>query len=152
MMNKWISNSRKVYLWVYLMIIILIAIIVFIKFYDSPLNNFVLIGVGIFIVLGIFFTELHRQIDSYKITSNYLMHSNGILSKETRKILIQSIVDIDLRQNFWQRLLNYGTIDIHSVSGANLIKVEKINKPNKFVDVLETRMNEGINKIYKKQF
>ncbi len=80
-----INNSRKLYLPIYLMMIILIAIIGFIKFYDLSLNNLAFTGAGVFIILRICITEIHRKFESYKITPHYLIDSKGIITKKTKK-------------------------------------------------------------------
>ncbi len=151
MENEKRNNSRKLYLPIYLMMLILIVVIGFIKFYDLPLNNLVFSGAITFIILGICLTEIHRLINSYEITPNYLIHRHGIISRKTKKILIESIVDVDLKQNVPQRLLNYGSLDIHSASGANLIKVGDISNPAEFGDILESRMGGGMAGIRKRR-
>lgn len=145
-----VSNSRKVYVFIYLMMIIVAGLIVYIKVMDLPLNKNAFIGAVSFIVLGILITELHRKRISYEITLLYLIHNKGILSKKSKKILLESIVDIDLNQKLWQRLLGYGNVEVHAASGANIIKVKNINKPEKFVDILEKQVSEIINKGQKK--
>ena len=118
------------------MVIILIAVIGFIKFYDRPLNNFVFIGAMAFIVSGIFLTETHRKLESYKVTQYYLIHSRGIFSKKIKKIMIDSIVDIDQKQTFWQLLFDFGSVEVHVASGTNIIRIKDINSPGEFIDFL----------------
>ena len=145
-----VHNSRKAYVFIYLMMIIVAGLIIYIKVMNLPLNKGALIGAVSFIGLGILFTEIHRKRISYEITPIYLIHNKGILSRKSKKILLESIVDIDLNQKLWQRLLGYGNIDVHAASGANIIKLKNINKPERFVDILEEQVNEIMNKGQKK--
>ncbi len=145
-----IHNSRKVYVFIYLMMILVAGLIIYIKVMELPLNKFALMGAVLFIVLGILITEICRKRIGYEITPLYLVHLKGIVSRKSKKILLESIVDIDLNQNLWQRLLGYGNIEVHAASGANIIKLKNINKPEKFVDLLEAQVNEIMNKGQKK--
>ncbi len=145
-----VHNSRKVYLFIYLMMIIVAGLIIYIKVMDLSLNKFALIGAVSFILLGILFTEIHRKRIFYQITPLYLIHNKGILSRKSKKILLESIVDIDLNQKLWQRLLGYGSIEVHAASGANIIKLKNINEPEKFVDLLEEQVSEIVNKGQRK--
>ncbi len=145
-----VNNSRKVYVFIYLMMIIVAGLIIYIKVMGLPLNKNAFIGAVSFIVLGILITEIHRKRVSYEITTLYLIDNKGILSKKSKKILLESIVDIDLNQKLWQRLLGYGSIHVHAASGANIIKLKNINKPERFVDALEKQVSEIMNKSGKK--
>jgi len=139
--------SRKLYLPVYLMIIILIAFVVFIKFLGLPLNNLTLIGTVIFTILGIGLTELHRLKDSYHITPDHVEHRSGYIAKSITKILIKSITDIHSKQKAWERILGYGSIKVQSQSGANHIEVKNINNPSNFINILEEKMENIEKKI-----
>ena len=145
-----VNNSRKVYVIIYLMMIIVAGLIIYIKVMDLPLNKNAFIGAISFIILGILITEIHRKRISYEVTPLYLIHNKGILSRKSKKILLESIVDIDLNQKLWQRLLGYGSVEVHAASGANIIKVKNINKPGRFVDILEKQVGEIVNKSQKK--
>ncbi len=145
-----IHNSRKVYVFIYLMIIIVVGLVVYIGIMDLSWNKYVLIGAGIFVLLGVLITEISRKRVGYEISSLYLVHIKGIVSRKSKKILLESIVDIDLNQNLWQRLWGYGNIEVHAASGANVIKLKNLNKPEKFVDMLEEQVNETVNKGQKK--
>jgi len=139
--------SRKLYLPIYLMIIILIAFVVSIKFLGLPLNNLTLIGIGIFTILGISITEIHRLKDSYHITSDHVEHRSGYISRNITKILIKSITDIHAKQKAWERILGYGSIRVQSQSGANHIEIKNINNPSNFITMLEKKMENIENKI-----
>ena len=139
--------SRKLYLPIYLMIIILIGLIGYIKFLGLPLSSLTIIGTAIFAILGIGLTELHRLKDSYHITPDHVEHRHGYIGRSITKILIKSITDIHSKQRAWERIIGYGSIRVQSQSGANHIEVKNINNPSKFISILEEKMEEMERKI-----
>ena len=132
-----VSNSRKIYLPVYLMIFVLIAIVFFIKQNGLVLSKPVFILVILFILFSIKFTELHRWSNSYAITKDSFVHIKGILNRKTRSMDFLAISDIELRQNVWQRLINYGDVSVRLYSGESDNPAKNINNPKKFADCLE---------------
>jgi len=136
-----VSNSRKLYLPIYLMILILIAVVIFIKYKGLVLNNLVLIVVGLFILFAIKFTEVHRFSNSYEINQNSLVHRRGIFNRKTKSVDFFGISDIEVKQNFWQRLIGYGDVSVRLYSGKSDNPVKNINKPAKFAEFLRKMMN-----------
>ena len=132
-----VSNSRKLYLPIYFMILILIAVVIFIKYNDLNLSTPVLILVGLFIFFAIKFTELHRWSNSYEINKDSFVHNKGILNRKTRSMDFLAISDTELRQNFWQRLLNYGNVSVRLYSGESDNPAKNINNPKKFANCLQ---------------
>ena len=132
-----VSNSRKIYLPVYLMIFVLITIVFFIKQNGLVLSKPVFILVILFILFSIKFTELHRWSNSYAITKDSFVHIKGILNRKTRSMDFLAISDIELRQNVWQRLINYGDVSVRLYSGESDNPAKNINNPKKFADCLE---------------
>ena len=132
-----VSNSRKIYLPIYFMILVLIAVVVFIKYNDMNLSTPVLILVGLFIFFAIKVTELHRWSNSYAITKDSFVHIKGILNRRTRSMDFLAISDFELKQNVWQRLLNYGDVSVRLYSGESDNPAKNINNPKKFADCLE---------------
>jgi len=141
--DMWFSNSRKLYLPVYLMIIILISIISFIKFNYYNLNSWAFMGAIIFIMLGIFITEGHRNIISYKLSPNNLIIKKGIFSRKVKSISMESISDTAVIQTFWQRLLLYGDVRISLFSKESRTFMKNINNPSKFSKMLEDAIRKA---------
>lgn len=48
-------------------------------------------------------------------------------------------------------LLRYGSVEIHAASGANTIRVKNINRPDKFIDILEETVSRRANQIHKNE-
>ncbi len=134
------NNSRKIYIPYYTMIIGLILVIMFLKYNQFKIDKFGLFISSLFVVLGIKLTEVHRLLNSYEITSDYMIHTYGLLSKRVKRIFIPTISDLVLRQTFWQRILNFGTVEVHRYSEGPAIYVYGINNPEKFMELLESKM------------
>ena len=143
-----LRNSRKMYFPLYMMIFILVGFLGYIYVNGLSVHKFLLMGIGLFIALTLTASETRRFKEAYTINKDFLAHSSGYISKDIKKILIESIIDIDVKQGIWQRLLRYGDIQVHAASGAHIIHMKNINKPHDFVKMLETRMN---NKKYNDQ-
>ena len=143
-----VRNSRKLYFPIYLMIFVLIGVIVFIKYNGLSLNKLALILVGLFVLFSMKFVEIHRLCNSYEVNKNSLVHTMGLFNRKIRSMDFFAISDIEVKQNFWQRLLGYGSVEVHAASGANIIKVKNINKPGRFVDTLEEQVSEINGKKY----
>ena len=132
-----VSNSRKIYLPIYFMILVLIAVVIFIKYNDLSLSTPVLVLVVLFILFSIKFTELHRWSNSYEITKDAFIHNKGILNRKTRSMDFLAISDVERKQNIWQRLLNYGDVSVRLYSGESDNPAKNINNPKKFADCLQ---------------
>ena len=137
-----VRNSRKTYFFVYTMILILIITVIVIKTSGSELNKLAFEAVLVFSAVLIIFTEIHRFRNLYEINSHSLIHSKGIFVKKTKRVDLLSVSDADSKQNPWQRLLNYGGVDVNLYSGGKPVPVKNIDDPEKFVDFLEEKMSE----------
>jgi uncharacterized membrane protein YdbT with pleckstrin-like domain len=129
-------TSRKAYLPFYFMALALLLLLVFIRYKNLPISRLGLAIAIVFIVLTVKFTEMHRFNTYSAITTNYLVHSRGIFSRKVKKVAYPSISDINLRQSVWQRILNFGTIQVYQYSKGTLTEIKNINKPLRFLDIL----------------
>ena len=134
--------SRKIYLPIYLMILILFSIIFYAEFSGKEVNNLSIIGAVAFALIGIFATEIHRLYNRYEINTNALVHVSGIFVKTTRKIDLMAISDADVRQNLWQMLLGYGNVEARLFSKESSTDVNNINNPKEFIRFFEMKLVE----------
>ena len=108
--------SRKLYIPIYLMILILFLAVGFIKISGKEINDLAFkMAIGFSAIL-ILITELHRLSNSYEINSDALVSSSGILNKKIRKADLVSISDVGLNQTLWQRMIGYGKISARMFS------------------------------------
>jgi uncharacterized membrane protein YdbT with pleckstrin-like domain len=135
-------STRKIYLPVYAMIIILAAVATFIQSSGAELNDTALRTIFIFSIAGILATEIHRINNKYEITPNSLVHIKGILVKVTRKVDLLAISDADFKQNLWQMLLGYGDVEVRLFSRDSSTDVKNISSPANFVKFLEQKISQ----------
>ena len=146
-MDSWeqtFRTSRKVYILDYIIAFGLIFALLFAEFKGFTLNSFVMGSATLLVATGIILPETKRIMTSYKVNGNYLIVVHGLLRKGVKRVDLKTITGIELSQNFWQRMLNYGTIDIHSASGPNSMKIKNIDQPHDFVTLLEEKISKSI--------
>ena len=134
-------NSRKVYLPVYLMMFILLASIAFIKIQGLNLSLLAIISVSIFTILGFKVTEVHRLGNKYEVNPLSLIHTQGYFSTRSKRIDLDSISHMEVMQTAWQRLLNYGDIEV-MMFGEKAALLKNINHPHKIATLFEEKMKE----------
>jgi hypothetical protein len=140
-----VKRSRKTYLLIYLMNLIIISLWGYLYYNGHALNRIALIISAIFIFLTIKFTELHRFKDWWGVTESSLVQSTGIFNKNVREVDFSSISDLDLDQPFFKRILNYGDINVRLFLNETSIKIKNITKPRAFIEELQRiiSMNRG---------
>lgn len=137
-----IKNTRKLYLPFYFMIIVLGALIGFLEYNDYNLNLLIYVGYIIFILIGFNLTEMHRMMNKYEFTSDVLVHTFGIFSRKQRQIHYNNFSHLDVVQTFWQRLLDYGDVNLKMFSDEIRLSMKDINNPKKIADLLERKRKE----------
>lgn len=138
-----IYRSRKIYLFFYLLILILLSYIGYSYYTGNPISRKFLILSLIFIILIIKLTEIHHLRDWWAITDSSFIESKSILNKNIREIDFQSIADISLNQPFFKRLLNYGSVEIRKFMEEKSIIISNINRPEKFINILRNAITRG---------
>ncbi len=133
-----IRNSRKIYIPVYAMILILFFTIGAIKYQGKDINSFAVKSVIAFSIIGIIWTEMHRVRNKYQITDTAVVHLKGLLFKTIRKTDIHALSDAVLMQNPWQMILGIGDVSANAFSEVNVLK--NINDPHYVIQFLEEKM------------
>lgn len=133
--------SRKMYLPIYFLVLVLVAAVAYIKYKGLPLNNIALILVGLFTLVSVKSVELHRFNNSYEINDHSLVHTRGILSKKSRSMDFFAVSDIEVRQTPWQRALRFGDVSVRLYSGESDSPVKNINNPARFADFLRKKIS-----------
>jgi uncharacterized membrane protein YdbT with pleckstrin-like domain len=134
------SNSRKVYIPFYFMILVLLGAIIYIKYMHRPLNDIAIKLVLAFCTFIFLATEIHRYGSSYEINNHSLIHRSGYFSISSKRLEFGAISDSDVRQTFWQRIWNYGDVEVHLFSRENTTCVKDVDRPYVFVEFLQKKM------------
>ncbi len=136
-------TSRKLYIPLYILVFILIAVVIYLKVSGLSVNPLALMGVVIFSIISFLFIEIHRLRDLYEINPNSLVHSHGILNKRIKSVDFFAISDSDVSQHLFQRLFNFGNVNVRLFSGKDsATAIKNINNPRKFARFLEESMNK----------
>ena len=132
-----VFRSRKAYLSYYLFIAIIIGVLIFLYSSQGRVDSKILIVSAVFIAIVIKVIEINRIRDWWAITDSTLIESKSILNKNVREIDFNSIADIDLDQEWYKRILGYGTVNIRKFLNEKSIIVCDINEPVKFINILQ---------------
>ena len=133
-----IRSSRKIYIPVYAMILILFFTIGTIKYQGKDVNGFAFKSVVAFSIIGFLWTEMHRLRHKYEITDNAVIKTRGIIFRAIKKTDIHALSDAELKQNPWQMILGIGDVSANAFSELNVLK--NVDKPHDVIKFLETKM------------
>jgi len=100
----------------------------------QPLTAYTILGAILFFII---YVELFRFSHSYKITPSQVVIEHGILQKKRDSVFLSSISDVNVKQGYFARVLNYGTIAIGPTSGSEAIQMLGIKNPRKIALELE---------------
>jgi membrane protein YdbS with pleckstrin-like domain len=134
-------TSRKLYFPVYLMIFILITVLTFIKIQGLQISILAIASVLVFTILGIKVTELHRLGSKYEVNPLSLIHTRGYFGTNSKRIDLDAISHMDVMQTPWQRLLNFGDIEV-MMFGERAVTIKNINHPHRLASLFEEKMKE----------
>ncbi len=135
-------HSRKIYIPFYIMVVILVVFILVIVLQNKPLNIPSSGAAVIFILFVLAFTEAHRKRNSWQIAKRHIIHRHGIFARKTTKTLLETVSDIDVKQNTWERMLNFGTVTLHQYSKGGA-EIKSISNPYKLLELLKDKIGRG---------
>jgi uncharacterized membrane protein YdbT with pleckstrin-like domain len=72
----------------------------------------------------------------YIIKNDSLTYRVGIFFKQKRVLLIRQIVEVELIQNFFARLFQYGTIKVITAQALEGVYIKRVSNPNKYFKIL----------------
>ena len=127
--------SRKLYMPYYSMIVILTLFLIYIKYTGRIINDTAFNVVLFFAIVIIAVTEIHRIGESYHLTSSSVILDTGYFGILSKRMEFEAISDIQILQGPWQRLLNFGDVQLFKFGPGPIMK--NINRPNAFVNELE---------------
>jgi membrane protein YdbS with pleckstrin-like domain len=136
-----VRKSRKAYFFLYLMILIVLGALFYLKYMGkTPSKNSLIISF-IFIVVLIQFIEIQRFRNWWAITNKSIIQSLGIFNKNVREIGFSSISDLDVDQPFFKRILGFGDVNVRLFLNETSISITDINKPEEFIEELQRVMS-----------
>jgi len=116
----------------------------YVKYTGRGINELAFKIVLFFVISIIAATELHRFGESYEITNKSVILSSGYFTILSKRIEFEAISDIHVRQGPWQRIMNFGDVQLFKFAPGPIMK--NINRPNDVTNQLEgiiTRAKAG---------
>jgi uncharacterized membrane protein YdbT with pleckstrin-like domain len=139
-----LNESRKTFFFGYLLLTLFAASVIYLKVSNFNITNQSLTISAVVIITGLFIPEIVRRWETVTIRKDKIDISSGILRKKHRKFFANTITDIHIKQSFWQRILNYGGIKVHSFAQHNDISLGTVSNPKKRVEEMEKLFGENI--------
>lgn len=133
-----VRRSRKKYLFLYFLAIIVLFLIIYVTFFlNYKLSKFAWIASIAYIYFTAKFIEYERIKDWWGVTETSLVQSLGLFNKNVRQVDFSSISDLDLNQPLFKRILNYGNVNVRLFLNETSISIKDINNPDKFIEELQ---------------
>jgi membrane protein YdbS with pleckstrin-like domain len=132
-----LNRTRKAFLVEYTCIFILLVIL-----FISNLKNITLITrfsnylIGLIIII-IVATELSRLLHRVKITQSKILIINGLIKQSKKHVFMSYITDVDTKQSYLQRILNFGNIHLKSASGEGTLEIKDVDDPGTVMENID---------------
>jgi uncharacterized membrane protein YdbT with pleckstrin-like domain len=102
---------------------------------EHPAGQYLAIGAGIgafiFVLSGL--RDYFRwSYDQFVVTDRRVLQISGVLSKNVLDSSLEKINDVEMRQSFFGRMFDYGTIDILTASDEAINRMANISHPVQF--------------------
>lgn len=132
-----LRKSRKAFIIEYFCVAIFLALVVLGNIQKISLPKGISYLFLIAIAAIIISIETSICSNRYQIKETKVTIIRGILNQNKSHIFMDAITDVDLRQNYLQRLLKYGDLHIRSSSGMITLELNAIEMPQEAMEKLE---------------
>ena len=134
-------QTRKIYVPGYMMALILI-ILSFFRFEMMTAPFYFIIGLGVIIIIILELRILTK--DKLFVSKDCLTFQSGVFNVHTKTILYHDITDMGIRQSFFGRILNYGSLYINTAGSTEKeIAFNNISNPSQIKDII-TRIKQHL--------
>ncbi|MFW6283041.1 MAG: PH domain-containing protein [Minisyncoccales bacterium] len=132
--------SRISYTLIYLMDLVIIGFLIYFYYIEFPVDRNILGVSVIFIALSIKLIEIKRISETYMITPESIIHSQGLITTTLKRVYVQTLSDIILNQSPLQRLLNIGDVRVLRYTEGPALTLKNIPKPENFIKLAEKQV------------
>jgi uncharacterized membrane protein YdbT with pleckstrin-like domain len=95
-------------------------------------TNWVIIGVGVLLLLGLFLVPLLKwRTTHFVVTSERVVMRSGVLGRQGRDIPLARINDVSFHHTFFERLLGCGTLVVESAGERGQVTLTEIPRVEK---------------------
>lgn len=131
------KQSRISYLFYYLITFGFLFLALFVKW-----NRIFRIGCFILFFLFLLYFEILIRRNQLVVDNKKAVIRVGIFNILTKSVPLHMISDMRIKQNFLQRILRYGTLEINTGGGEFYeLKIEKLRHPVKVQENIEERLH-----------
>ncbi len=141
--------TRKAFIHIYIVALLVPLVTALLYIGGRDTSYWMWVVSAVVLVVGIKIPEFERFTTTYYINPESVIIEKGIFSKRRTFMLINNIVDVDLRQSFWQRMFNYGDLAIHTFNDET-VNIGSINNPEKILPLIEKHLSGGGEKMKKR--
>jgi len=139
--------TRLAFLKEYILSLILLLMVLVIIVTGMPIFSFAIYLAIALAIFFIFLVEFNRLRNKYEITQSQVIVQEGMVSKRRMSVFMDNISDVNVKQGYFQRLLNYGRVIVGSASGRDYMELEmKVRKPQDLAHKIE-RLIKAYTKI-----
>lgn len=148
--------SRKAYILSYVFYFALLLVALFFVDYGpngSPLFifwrfvNYASMIVIALIIIMLLHLEYRIWSRKYALTSERIMYSRGIFSEVFKSAQYNYISDIEFEQSFWDKIIDTGTLKIHTVGTDEYqIRYRKVSNPLRIKKMMNDMQGKSIKK------
>lgn len=142
-----LRRTRKSFIPEYFCSFFLLGLLAYFYLENIVIPNMVSCFILGLIVLAFASAELSRALIHYEITPEKVVITHGIIRKQKQHVNFSPlgfVPAINVKQNFVQRILNYGTVFVHDSGGCHL-EIEDVNRPHEILAQLEELIEENRN-------
>ncbi|MCC6643926.1 PH domain-containing protein [Candidatus Peregrinibacteria bacterium] len=103
------------------------------------IDNFRISALLILMLIGEVVTLVilaHWLTEFYVLKNDSLTHRYGIFIKHKRVLMIKQVVEVLMKQGFFGKVFNYGTITLTSLQGNEGVFLKKVENPGKYFKIL----------------
>ena len=137
-----LKESRKTFLFIYVLILLFVAVIAFFIIKGHQFSKIDFAVIGAVVICGLLIPEILRSWESCIVKSDKINITTGIIRKKHHKFFTSTITDIHCKQNLWQRIFNYGIIEVSLFSHEGGIRLGTVDRPKKHLQELEELMGK----------
>ena len=123
----------------YIIIAVLLGSIYYVNITELFLNPIGLYAAISLSALIFIYVEISRLSNSYYVTKHQLIAKTGLTSEKIESVFLRNISKINLNQDLFHRIIDYGNITISS-KGNYQICFQGISSPKKIVKQIEKLM------------
>lgn len=141
-----LKRSRKAFFPEYFcgfFLLILLGINYFKGYISNQLLIYFLLGLAVFSLIS---AEYSRMILKYTFMPEKMVITEGLVKQRKQNVYYHPlgyVPDINIKQNFMQRMLNYGTISVST--GSNSFQIKDVDNPDQVVGLLEDLIENSKN-------